>query len=57
MTNSAITVAQSGSAAGDVDTSEPTAANSVSEDGTIEMITDGASTGAQKLLVTFVVRR
>ena len=57
MTNSAITVAQSGSAAGDVDTSEPTAANSVSEDGTIEMITDGASTGTQKLLVTFVVRR
>jgi hypothetical protein len=57
MTNSAITVAQSGSAAGDVDTSEPTAANSVSEDGTIEMITDGGSTGTQKLLVTFVVRR
>jgi hypothetical protein len=57
MTNSAITVAHSGSAAGDVDTSEPTAANSVSEDGTIEMITDGASTGTQKLLVTFVVRR
>ena len=57
MTNSAITVAHSGSAAGDVDTSEPTAANSVSEDGTIEMITDGGSTGTQKLLVTFVVRR
>ena len=57
MTNSAITVAHSGSAAGDVDTSEPSAANSVSEDGTIEMITDGGSTGTQKLLVTFVVRR
>ena len=57
MTNSAITVAQSGSAAGDVDTSSPTAANRVEEDGTIEMITDGASTGTQKLLVTFVIRR
>ena len=57
MTNSAITVAHSGSAAGDVDTSEPSAANAVSEDGTIEMITDGGSTGTQKLLVTFVVRR
>ena len=57
MTNSAITVANSGSAAGDVDTSEPSAANRVEEDGTIEMITDGGSTGTQKLLVTFVIRR
>ena len=57
MTNSAITVAYSGSAAGDVDTSEPSAANRVEEDGTIEMITDGGSTGTQKLLVTFVIRR
>jgi len=38
ITGSAITVTQSGSAAGDVDTSEPTALNTVSEDGTIEMI-------------------
>jgi hypothetical protein len=57
MTDSAITVAYSGSAAGDVDTSEPTAANTVSEDGTIEMITDGASTNAVVLYVTFVIRR
>jgi len=57
VTGGGITVAHSGSAAGTVDTAEPTALNSVSEDGTIEMITDGASTGAQKLLVTFVVRR
>jgi len=56
MTNSAITVANSGSAAGDVDTSEPSAAR-VEENGTIEMITDGGSTGTQKLLVTFVIRR
>jgi hypothetical protein len=57
MTNSAITVANSGSAAGDVDTSEPSAANRVEEGGSIEMITDGGSTGTQKLLVTFVIRR
>jgi hypothetical protein len=31
--------------------------NRVEEDGTIEMITDGGSTGAKKLLVTFVIRR
>jgi hypothetical protein len=36
MTNSAITVAHTSSAAGDVDSSEPTAANTVEEDGTIE---------------------
>jgi hypothetical protein len=57
VTGGAITVAHSGSAAGDVDSAEPTAANRVEEDGTIEMITDGASTGAKKLLVTFVIRR
>ena len=52
-----ITVTQSGSAAGDVDTAEPTAANEVAEDGTIEMITDGASSNTIKLVVTFVIRR
>ena len=57
VTGGGITVAHSGSAAGDVDTAEPTAANRVEEDGTIEMITDGGSTGAKKLLVTFVIRR
>ena len=57
MTNSAITVEYDGSAAGDVDTSEPSAANRVEEGGTIEMITDGGSTGTAKLLVTFVIRR
>ena len=57
VTGGAITVAHSGSAAGTVDSAEPTAANRVEESGTIEMITDGASTGAKKLLVTFVIRR
>ena len=57
VTGGAITVAHSGSAAGTVDSAEPTAANRVEESGTIEMITDGASTGTKKLLVTFVIRR
>jgi|TARA_R110000823_G_scaffold221485_3_gene349992 hypothetical protein len=57
MTGSAITVAYSGSAAGTVDSSVPSALNIVSEDGTIEMITNGASTGTKKVLVTFVIRR
>ena len=57
VTGGGITVAHSGSAAGDVDTAEPTAANDVQEDGTIEMITNGGSTGANKLNVTFVIRR
>ena len=57
VTGGGITVAYSGSAAGDVDTAEPTGANEVSEGGTIEMITDGASSGTKKLNVTFVIRR
>ena len=57
ITGGGITVTQSGSAAGDVDTAEPTAANEVAEDGTIEMITDGASSNTVKLNVTFVIRR
>jgi len=57
ITGGAISVAYSGSAVGDVDTAEPTAANEVAEGGTIEIITDGASTNAAVLYVTFVIRR
>ena len=57
ITGGGITVANSGSAAGDIDTAEPTADNQVEEGGSIEMITDGGSTGAKKLGVTFVIRR
>ena len=57
VTGGGITVTQSGSAAGDVDTAEPTALNTVSEGGTIEMITDGASATACEGVVTFVIRR
>jgi hypothetical protein len=51
------TSTQSGSAAGDVDTAEPTAENSVNEGQAIEMITDGGSSTACECVVTFVIRR
>lgn len=46
VTGSSITVAQSGSAAGDVDSAVPTAANTVAVGDKIEVITDGGSTTA-----------
>ena len=57
VTGGGITVAHSGSAAGDIDTAEPTAANDIQEGQAIEMLTDGGATGANKLTVTFVIRR
>jgi len=57
VTNGAITVTQSGSAAGDVDSSTPSAANRVEEGGSIEIISDGASATACEMIVTFVIRR
>lgn len=46
ITGGSWTVTQSGSAAGDVDTVVPTAANFVNEDDAIEFASDGASTGS-----------
>ena len=40
-----------------VATAEPTAANRVEEDGTIECITDGSSSNSSKMEITFVIRR
>jgi len=57
VTGGAITITQSGSAAGDVDSSEPTAANSVEEGDAIEIISDGGSSTACEMIVTFVIRR
>ena len=58
MTGGTITIAHSGSAAGDIDTCEPTAANNVSEeDDYIAIATDGASTGTHSAHFTIVVRR
>jgi hypothetical protein len=52
VTGSALVVAYSGSAAGDVDTSTPSAANTVTAAQPVEIITDGASTNTIKLTVT-----
>jgi len=55
ITGGAITIAQSGSAAGDVDTSSPSAANVITASDAVEMITDGASTGVTIATITLVI--
>lgn len=57
VTGGTITVAYSGSAAGDVDTCAPTGANTVDEGGSIEIETSGASTNTVRCFITVVVRR
>ena len=55
--DAAITFEIGGTAAGDVDSSTPSAANRVEEGGSIEIISDGASATACEMIVTFVIRR
>lgn len=55
VTNSSITVAQSGSAAGTVFNSTPTAARTVAAGGAIEILTDGASSGVARATVTLFI--
>lgn len=50
-----ITVAFTGSAAGDVDSLEPASNNTVTDNDYITVQTDGGSTGAQRLWVNVVV--
>ena len=57
VTNGGITVAYDGSAAGDVDSSTPSAANRVEEGEAIEIISDGGSSTACECVITFVIRR
>lgn len=52
ITNGGFTVTQAGSAAGDVDVATPTAANTVTAGGAIEIATDGASTTTAPLMIT-----
>ena len=52
-----ITVTQSGSAAGDVDTLAPASNNTVTDDDFITIETDGASSTARKLWFSIVVER
>ena len=53
-TGGAITVAHSGSAGGDIDTAEPTAANNVVEGDSIDLATERAPTNTHTLHFTIV---
>jgi len=55
VTNSSITIAYSGSAVGDVDSSTPSAARTVAAGSKIEIITNGGSTNTCKAVVTIVI--
>lgn len=55
ITNGGFTVAQASSAAGDADSATPTAANTVAVGDTLRATTDGGSTDAATLDVTFVI--
>lgn len=57
MTNGAITIANAGSAAGDVDVSRPTGANAVAPGDAIEIETNGASTNTVEVFGTIVIKR
>jgi len=57
ITSGGITVTQSGSAAGDVDSSTPSAANTVTAGQAVELITDGASGNTVKAKITLVIQR
>lgn len=57
VTNGAITIANAGSAAGDVDSSFPTSARTVRPGEAIEIETDGGSTGAVEVTGTVVILR
>jgi hypothetical protein len=55
VTNGGLTIAYSGSAAGDVDSGTPTAANTVAVGDVIEIITSGASTNTVSAEFTIVI--
>jgi hypothetical protein len=56
ITNGNWTVAQSGSAAGDMDSATPSAANTVAIGDVLKVTTDGASTDAARLTITFTIK-
>ena len=55
ITGGAITIAFSGSAVGDVDSSTPTALNAITAGSAIEIETDGGSTGTVKTVLTIEI--
>lgn len=54
ITGGGITVAFTGSAAGDIDSAKPTGANKFTAGNTLSVATDGGSTGTVAATVTFV---
>ena len=56
VTGVSVTVTQSGSAAGDVDSDEPTGANTVNPGDAIEFISDGASSTTAPAMFFAVIR-
>jgi hypothetical protein len=57
VTGGGLTVSFTGAAAGDVDSTSPTALNAVSANQAIEIATDGGSTTASKAVITFTIER
>lgn len=57
VTSGGITIAFTGSAAGDIDSSTPSANNAVTAGQAIELITDGGSTDPCKVEVTLLMKR
>jgi hypothetical protein len=57
VTGVSVTITQSGSAAGDVDSGEPTAVTYVNEGDSIEFISDGASSTTAPATFTAVIER
>lgn len=55
ITTGVITITQSGSAAGDVDSVTPTAANTVAVNETLEIVVTGSNTGATRCTVTWEI--
>jgi hypothetical protein len=57
MTNGAVTIAYSGSAAGDLDTATPTAGNTVTTSDYINITSDGASTNTISATIILTISR
>ena len=57
VTDGSITITQSGSAAGDVDTVTPTAANAVAAGGSIEVVVSGSNATTTRCHVTLIILR
>ena len=57
VTNGVVTITQSGSAAGDVDTARPTGANTVRAGDAIEIETNGASGNVVEVLGMITIKR